>query len=554
MAIEYYKSDKWYIIRNMKEVYITGHRNPDLDSICSAYAYSVLKTKTDPAHEYVPVRCGHLSDSVKDQLARVGVSAVAYKRDVKAKVRDVMNTVYDIIEADDPVYQLVRQYDASRPSAMPVFENGSYYGLLSIDDITGWFLKDNSKENPLYNLSLANIEKVLEGHFVKKSHDLEGVQILVGAATIEDFQKAVDDSCNAVVVMGFRREHINWAIEKNVPAIILTASEGIKDVDLSSYTGSVFVTGLLTAEAIRRLRMAVRIREIVVRDTVRLDVNTLFDDAKDLLVSSKRRGLSVFEGETFCGFVTRRCFLSKPVYNVILVDHNEAGQSIRGLEEARVREIIDHHRLDALKTDLPIFIDSEPLGSTCTIVYQQFVRHSIVPDEYTAKVLLTGIISDTLILRSPTTTQIDRSSAGSLAALCGIFDIQGFGEKLFSGAQSLASRDPLAVIASDFKKYNERGLSVGVGQCEATTLKDIADYKDDYLANLEAYRVKNGLDWAMLMVTDVLREKSLLLITDFKLNRKLPYAKLYDLVYDMPGIMSRKKQLLPEIIHTMDQV
>ena len=228
------------------------------------------------------------------------------------------------------------------------------------------------------------------------------------------------------------------------------------------------------------------------------------------------------------------------------------GQSIKGIEEAQVVEIIDHHRLDALKTSLPIFIDAEPLGSTCTIVYQQFLRHNIVPDELTAKILLTGVISDTLILRSPTTTAIDKATAGALAAISGEFDIQSFGERLFSVTDSMANRDPEKAIRSDFKVYSEHGIKFGIGQCEATTLKDFPSYGDKYLATLEEVREKDGVDWAMLMVTDVLREQSLLLTTDYRLYKKLPWNEVSPKVLDMPGVLSRKKQLLPEVIHTLD--
>ena len=382
------------------------------------------------------------------------------------------------------------------------------------------------------------------------SRDLDGH--VLGNGT-NAFCRFVGENCNSIVALGYRTRYIEHAMAMNVPAIIITTRTNVEeDIDFSSYEGTVYVTELGTAEVERRLRMSPAISTIMGKQGRKLQVTDLFDDAKEELSTSKLRGLSVFDGEEFVGYVTRRCFLHKPSYNVILVDHNEVGQSIKGIEEASVVEIIDHHRLDALKTSLPIFIDAEPLGSTCTIVYQQFLRHNIVPDELTAKILLTGVISDTLILRSPTTTAIDKATAGALAAISGEFDIQAFGEKLFSVTDSMANRDPEKAIRSDFKVYSEHGIKIGIGQCEATTLKDFSTYGDKYLSVLEEVREKDALDWAMLMITDVLREKSILISTDYRLYKKLPWNEICPRAMDMPGILSRKKQLLPEVIHTLD--
>jgi manganese-dependent inorganic pyrophosphatase len=250
------------------------------------------------------------------------------------------------------------------------------------------------------------------------------------------------------------------------------------------------------------------------------------------------------------GFVTRRCFLKAPKNNVILVDHNEAKQGVKGLETANIVEILDHHRLDSVKTELPIFIDAEPVGSTCTIVYRKYIQEGITPDTDTAKMLLTGMISDTLILRSPTTTQLDINSANELAALIGV-ELTEFGLKMFSCMEGLKNRIPKEAVESDFKTYREKNLKIGIGQCECTTLEDLDDYRSEYLEALDDIRKRQDLDWAVLMITDVLREHSVLFVTDFEAGNHLPYSKLSDRVYDMPGVMSRKKQLLPEILHAI---
>ena len=536
----------------MRKVFISGHRNPDIDSICSAYAYSRLKSILDPSTTYVPVRCGHLSESIKKQLASIGFEAQPYMHDVYPKVSDVMLKPDVVVDADSPIYNLVNVYSMNQPSVVPVTKDGNFFGLLSVDDITSWFLKDNSVAIPVYEMPIRNIASIIPGRTVCRGEsDVINASLLVGAGALEDFKSFIRPDTRSVLVMGCRKEHIKHAMEMNVPGMVITTTDSVGDIDFSGYKGFVYVTALGTAEAIRRLRMTSSVRSIMGKQGQRLQVTDLFDDAKDMLASSSLRGLPVFDGEQFVGFVTRRCFLHKPQYNVILVDHNEANQSIHGIEEANIVEIIDHHRIDAPKTDTPILLDVEPLGSTCTIVHQQYLRNGMIPDYLTAKVLLTGIVCDTLILKSPTTTAVDISSANQLASMCGINDLMEFGKELFSHSESLAVRDPMTVIKSDFKTYNESGVSIGVGQCEVPFFGDLEEYREKYLKSLAELAKSKALAWAMLMVTDVMKGDSILFSSPSKYEKKLTYSVINEHVYDMPDVLSRKKQLLPEILNAV---
>lgn len=537
------------------EVYITGHRNPDMDSLCSAYAYAALKGSIDRIHEYKAVRCGHLSDSVKGQLGVLGIEAPPYMRDVHPKVGDVMRTGEPGLDCKAPIFDLITIYDQTKPSAVAIFDGEVFKGLLSVDDITSWFLKDNSSGCPCYRFNSENFGKVIPGRYVTKkgSHD-EPVEF---HAEIKADTNDISNPSRSIVVApyladGGGTDNIRRAISMDVPAIIVAGMKGEENLDISGYRGIVYASEVGIAETIRRLRMTPSVSTILGQQGPILQIDDFFDVAKEQLSSSKLRGLAVFDQDRYAGFVTRRCFLKKPKYSVILVDHNEPDQSIRGIETAEIKEIIDHHRLDAPKTDLPIFIDSEPLGSTCTIIYQLFLRNNVVPDKTTSKVLLAGILTDTIILRSPTTTGIDIWSAERLAPMSGVEDLEEFGRSLFTNVGSLATREPETVISSDFKTYKEGNINLGISQCEVQTLQDIDEYRDAYLAALEKIKRINHLDWVMLMITDVLKGQSLLLSTDFALESKFSYEKLYDHVYDIQDTLSRKKQLLPEMIHIIN--
>ena len=533
----------------MSKVYITGHRNPDLDSLCAASAYANLKNLTDPSNEYVAIHCSPVSDTVRKQMEAMEIGIPKYKKDVYPKVRDVMLTPQGHLQADAPIFDLINTYSTDKPSVVPIYEGEEFKGLLSVDDITGWFLSDNKEEERGYELTAENILKVMPGELIHKGkNDTIRGKILVGAATFESFRAFADKYSDCIVVTGAHREHIEYAASRQMPAIIITADTELPQLDLSGYDGYVLTTTLGTAEAIRRIRLAESVETMMEMETETIDIDDLFSEGKKIFANSHTRGLAVMEGGEFKGFVTRRCFLEEPRNNVIMVDHNEPPQSIEGIETANVVEIIDHHRLDSLSTTMPIFIAAEPLGSVNTIIYQLYMRHGIMPDQYAAKTMLTGIIADTLILRSPTTTAQDMSAVEMLARLAKVPSVEEFGEKLFSITDNLAIQDPEEMILSDFKKYENAGVKMGIGQCEVTTLGNVYEYAGAYLEALKKVASGQGLDWALLMVTDVLREKSVLLATDYSASRDLPYSRLRKGIYNMPGVMSRKKQLLPVLL------
>ena len=432
----------------MSKIYITGHRNPDMDSLCSAYAYAKLKNQIDKDNEYIAVRIGNLTKSIQKFFEGIGAEPPIYKNHIYPIVQDVILEPGEKIDVSMPLVKLSKFYNEVNPSSYPIYDGDEFLGLLSVDDIAIWLMQKLEKNENIDSKTL------------------------------------------------------------------------IKDV--------------------------LKIRED------KFDATDMFEDGKAIMIKSKLRGFPVYEDNKYLGYVTRRCFLEAPKHNVILVDHNEASQSIKGLETANIVEIIDHHRLGALKTILPIYMDIEPLGSTCTIVYQQYLKHNMKPDETVAKVLLAGLISDTVILKSPTTTKTDVETANDLTKLAKV-DLNEFAEKMFSSMGGLTADVANEKIESDFKIYAENGVSVGIGQCEVVTLRDLDNYKDAYLKTLDEVRQKNSLNWAMLMITDVIKETSVLLTTDFKLNKNIQYKKLENNVYDMPGVLSRKKQLLPDVLSIINQ-
>ena len=379
----------------MQEIYITGHRNPDLDSVSAAWCYARLKNIVDPTNTYIPIRIGHMNETTKNQFEKAGAEPPLFVRDVRAKVGDVVTRDFWTLHPDDPVYSLVTMISDRHASVVPLLDGDTYHGLLSLDEITAFFLRENSGDRPRYRFYPENFSKVIRGEYILKN-DIRwfDAYIMTGAMEFDIFCQRLNALLPdlPVLVVGNRKKHLEYAIENQFPAIIVTglgANEPL-DVNLESYRGIVYRSFEDTAETIRLLRMSLPVRRLIASKPPQVSVDDLFDDAKKMLMESDYRGLPVFDENRFVGFVTRRCFLERPRRKVVMVDHNELKQSVEGLDEADIVEIIDHHRLDAEKTQRPIFIAAEPVGSTCTIIYHQFLRWRAPLDAQTARMLLAG--------------------------------------------------------------------------------------------------------------------------------------------------------------------
>jgi len=531
-----------------------------MDSICAAYGYAYLKNKTDANNNYIAMRCGNLNEATRAQFERLGLLAPPFVRDVRTKVERVIKTSEVTVDVLDPIFTLVSFYStASLSTVVPVMEEGEYRALVSIDDVSGFILKENSTRRPSYHFVTDNFPKVIEGSFLKRGDkETFDAPIMIGASRYTGFcrQMAALGDVKPILVVGDRENHIKKAIEMQIPAMILTGIDGevTSKVDWDAYKGTVFVSSFDTAETFRLLRLTVPVGMLVGKDRLYIESDRLFDEARDILADHDLRSLPVFEDGAFKGFVTRSSFLSKPRTKLIMVDHNESEQSVEGIEEAEVVEIIDHHRLGADRTREPIFIYCEPLGSTCTIVYKLFVQNGVEIPKQLARVLLSGILSDTIILKSPTTTFEDYTAVQDLLELGQIADMRAFGETMFSGGASLAKANPRKMLEGDFKRYKELGVAFGIGQCEVTTLSDVDEYAQMYLDELESLRKAYMLDWAMFLITDVVRESSILLMTAMPIaERKISYKKEGDGRYLAQGVLSRKKQLLPEILRVLEE-
>lgn len=541
----------------MDKIYVTGHRNPDLDSVASAIAYAHLKNSIDRANEYIPVCCSTLNKQSKYVLSALGIASPRLVKNVFPKVADIAKRDIITLDVNDPVYKAIKELDGRNLSVIPVFANAvDFKGIVSIHEITDFLINDNLGTRPQYRFRIDNFGQVLPGYFYRTGRREFSAPIMIGAMTYEISVERVNklEGSKPLLIVGLRERLIQYAVDQQFPAIILT---GIKedapvDIDLSSYQGTIFISKADTAETVRLLRLSAPVSDIMSTKCPALQTDDNFEDAKKHFVNSEYRGLPVFEKDRFAGIVTRRCFIEKPQQKLILVDHNELDHSIEGASQAQILEIIDHHRFDAEKTNEPIYIFAKPVGSTCTVIYQLYKLYGREIPPNIAKLMLSAILSDTVMLKSPTTTEEDRQAITGLNEIAAC-DWLEWGRKMFAETATLRSVPPLETVEADFKIYEQGKFKIGIGQAETMTLEDFSELKDAFMEALREVCTRQKLDWTMLLITNVIKEESLLLTTNFnELADRLIYKKLEGNLYSLPGVLSRKKQLIPEICRVIE--
>lgn len=543
----------------MQTIYITGHRNPDMDSIASSVAYAVLKNQIDSKNQYIPVRCGEMKLPTRELFKRVTIPPPKFMRDIYPKAIDVVRRDITTLNKDAPVLNAIRELDDKNLSIIPIFDDSNEFsGVVSHHEISQFFISENSGSQPIYHFRIGNFQDVVPGYFYKRGEPIElDAPLVTGTLpqTTEFNKSDLAGTTKPVLVLDLREDLIEEAVKSELPVIVITGIELDRplNIDFSNFKGTVYISRCDTAETLRLLRLSAPVEQIMNRESPFLEGECEFKAARDRLLGSTHRGLPVMQDGKFAGIVTRRCFIEKPHKKLILVDHNELSQSIYGAEKAELLEILDHHRISTTRTRDPIYVYARPMGSTCSIVYMHYKMEGIEPTPDVATILLGGLISDSLNLCSPTTTEHDIQIARELEAIS-LSSREELAELIFSHSNSLITSDPKELILSDFKTYKEHDIAIGIGQVEVNTLVEVDQVKQRYLEGIDDVRNETRLDWAMLLITDVIGHDSILLTSgNTKLEKSLRFKKKENRIFELPGILSRKKQLFPEIFRVVEE-
>jgi manganese-dependent inorganic pyrophosphatase len=536
----------------MGQVLVFGHTSPDNDSICSAIAYAHLKNMTDPASVYVPARLGPLPLESAWVLERFGVEAPIEITHVRTRVSDVMTADVLTVTPDDTLRAVGALLADRGVRALPVVEGGEVCGLVTVQALAGRYVENvNASGFAGRPVKVGRLVEALDGTLLAGEPEtaLSG-GVLIGA--MEPSTMAAAISAGDTVVLGDRKRSQPLAIEAGAACVVATGgAEPAADVlALARARGTALISTPHDAYAAARLMdLAQAVSEVMETDVLVVEPDTLLTEASEDLFASPHREAPVVDGSgRLVGLLTRTSVARATRRRVILVDHNEISQSADGVEEAAVIEIVDHHRIGDVQTASPIAFTGRPVGATATIVAERFRDFDMDPPLPMAGLLLSAVLTDTVLLKSPTTTDADREVVEWLSALVDV-DPTEFALEMFRARTTGAAFSAEDVVLRDLKEYRIRDTRVAIAQVETVDSDEVLAHRDEMVAYMESLARLRGYDTLALMVTDVVREGSELLVV----GRRRLVEKAFGVDFAsgsawFEGMLSRKKQVAPQLV------
>lgn len=547
----------------MSEVLVIGHRNPDTDAICSAIGYAAFKQRTG-LPQAVAARCGDTNDRIDFVLKTFGVPAPRFVADVAPKVRDVMQPEVITVAPHTTVAEALALMEDRNIRVLPVLgEHRRCTGLVSLFKMSKFFFPSPNRpfDSRRVLSSIDNLAATLNAEVLYATHSAaeEDLLVMVGAMSLESFahrlMKAQRDKL--IVVVGDRQDIQRRAIYERVRVIIVTGGLPVAEEIVEAarrHQVSVLRSPHDSATTAMLARAAVTVDHMVHREFLTFHEDDPLASVRPAATTSNFQAFPVLDDdEQLVGILSKSDFLKKVERQLILVDHNELAQAVQGADQVEILEVVDHHRISFV-TQQPILFRNEPVGSTSTIVADCFFRQSVELPKPIAGLLLAGLVSDTLNLTSPTSTARDAEILKRLEQLAGI-NARDFTDKLFASGSVLTSRPAAQSITTDCKEYVEDERTFSVAQIEELGFDQFWKRKAEVLAALEAYRERKGYFFSALLVTDVGQQTSLLLVCGAPAFLKtIDYPEVEHGIHELAGVVSRKKQLLPYLLHCLEQV
>ena len=531
----------------MDTVYITGHRNPDTDSIVSAMAYAALKNALGQ-REYRAARLGQVSDETQGVLDRFGFQPPMLINNVRNQVRDLDYDTPPTLDASATISRAWQTMQEDKISTMPVTnEDGTLYGMLSAGDVANYdmtFVQDPQVRNlPVYNLL-----SVLEGQILNEGTELwEEVSGTVTIALPTGRENLLFSERDIILVCGDQPEMLRRALELEVNCVVVCQAEVSQEFIEAAKKTCIISTPFDAYRAVRLIHHAMPISSICrTQDMVCFHLDDYIDDVQDTVLESRFRSYPILdEEEHVVGTLSRYHLLRPRRKRVILMDHNEKAQSVIGLEQADILEIVDHHRLADIETKNPIYVRNEPVGSTTTIVAGMYQEKGLMPTAKMAGLMAAAIVSDTVMFKSPTCTQRDIDVAHRMARIANV-SLDELGQAIFS-ATCGDDKSVDAMLRTDYKEFHIAGHDLAVSQITCMDSDRLLGRKEEFLEVMRTIRKNKHLDTVVLMITDVLLEGTqLLYVGDEETIRQAFNIKSEEQnAAFLPKIMSRKKQVIP---------
>ena len=548
-------------INEKKKVWVVGHKNPDTDSICSAIAYADLRQKvTGQVHE--AKRAGHVNDETAYVLDRFGVEVPKLLTDVRLQVRDLDIHEMPGLKPNASIRDTWERMRQEQAKTLPIVKDDELVGVVSTGDIAKSYMDvyDSeilSKARTQYR----NIVKTLDGTMItgnEHGYFMRG-KVAIGASSpnlMEEFIEKDD-----LVILGDREEAQACAVNIDASCMVICKDAEVspKLIQKAKEQSIVIIqTPYDTFTTARLINQSIPVKFYMTSGPLTMfRMNDYVDDIKDIMAKKRFRDFPILDRHgRFKGFISRRRFLGASKKKVILVDHNERSQAVDGIEEAEIIEIIDHHRLGDIETVSPITFRNQPVGCTATIINQMYEENEIEVPREIAGLLCGAIISDTLLFRSPTCTPLDERTAKKLAKISDI-DLEQMAQEMFNAGSNLKGKSAEDICFQDFKQFTVNDTIFGVGQITSMSKEELAAIRDMMTEHLPKVLEAHNLNMIYFMLTDILAESTELLCVGTSARGIALSA------FDLPdnakslilkGVVSRKKQLIPVLVETMQQM
>ena len=543
-------------------VYVIGHKNPDTDSVVSAAAYAALK-RAQGMESARAARAGAVNPQTEYIFERFGVELPEFVPDLIPKVEYWLSDGAPTVRDTTPLWEALQVMGRSEIKALPIVDSaGKYVSMLHYGAFAQNILaKINPHKKAVIPTSVGHIAKIVKAQSIVAFDDEEffKARIVVAALETESFRSHIhsEPAGNKVVLVGDREDVQRIAIEAGVKAVIVTngnmLAKGLREL-AEERRVSVLVSPYDTSSTALLIIYSTPVSTMGDAGIKPVHRSDWIKTARAALAASPSRCVPVLDDDLrVVGLFSEGDLIRDPNVELIMVDHNEFSQAVDGIENYRVLEVIDHHRLGSFSTKYPITFINRVVGSTSTIVAGMYrEQHVPLPSEI-ASLLLCGILSDTLILHSATTTDQDRETAEYLASLCNL-EIEDIGKDIMASASAIASRPAAEIIKLDLKEYEASGKRLTVSQVEVSDTAEIMERREEIAAGLARLRSEGGYYLSAIMVTDITELTSLLLVdADKEFLSLIGYPKAAPGVYVLKDILSRKKQLMPALFELVEK-
>ena len=533
----------------MSITYVVGHRNPDTDSIVSAMAYAELRRALGDS-DVQAARLGEVNKETRMILKRFGFDAPPLLHTVKTQISDLEYDHPPVLSASVTVkkaWEAIHNDNANKSGSIPIAnEEGHLFGMVSTGDIATHDI-ETAASSTMEPTTVFNLISTIEGQLINEGDSLAPVfgPIIIAVPSILPMEKRI--TRGSVVICGAQEDVIHLAVEAGANCIIVCEADVPQSVRQLETNTRIIATPCDIYRVLRLIPQSIPVARICeIEGLVYFNIDSFLDDVRDAMLQSRHRCYPIIDDDgAVLGTLSRYHLMRPRRKRVILVDHNEFSQSVPGLDQAEIIEIIDHHRLADVQTSAPIFFRNEPVGSTATIVASRFLENGIFPSERIAGLVVSAIISDTVMFKSPTCTDTDIRMAQRMARLAGV-DIDELGKEIFSAATA-GNETPETLLFTDFKEFKLAGHHIGIGQVSSMNSRDLLiKYKAALITLMKNASKEKAYDMIILMLTDILREGTeILFIGDADIISRAFNTEVEGNVVFLPGVISRKKQVVP---------